>query len=166
LVREQDAVGLVLAEFVGKSFAQVLVVVRVGERKRRCFDEFGATQAQKVLLFLTLGFWNDDQRTIAARAGHDRKPDPGIARGRLDNKSTRLEFAALLGFQDHPFAGPVLDRLPGIHEFGLSEDRASGQFGSALQLDQGGVADRFDDVIVDCHVKGILCRSVFRSGGS
>ncbi len=63
-----------------------------------------------------------------------------------------LEVPALLGLQDHPFAGAVLDRLAGIHELGLAEDGAAGQLGSALQLDEGRVADRFDDVFVEGHV--------------
>ena len=63
-----------------------------------------------------------------------------------------LEVAALLGLEDHPFAGAVLDRLAGIHELGLAENGAAGQLGSALQLDKGRVADRFDDVFVEGHV--------------
>jgi hypothetical protein len=53
-------------------------------------------------------------------------------------------------------SGAVLHRLAGIHELGLAEDVATGFLGSTLQFDQGGVADRFDDVFVDVHVREIL----------
>ncbi|MGY4469856.1 hypothetical protein ACVWWK_005565 [Bradyrhizobium sp. LB9.1b] len=43
---------------------------------------------------------------------------------------------------------------PGFHELGLAQDGASGQFGSTLELDQRGVADGFDNVVFDGHVRG------------
>src|SRR5665647_85353 len=72
--------------------------------------------------------------------------------GCLDHQATGFEVAALLGFEDHPFARAVLHRLAGIHEFGLAEDGAAGRFGSPHQLDERGVADRFNDVVVEFHV--------------
>ncbi len=96
-------------------------------------------------------FGNQDHRAVTARARHHRKPDAGIAGGRLQHQPAGLELAALLGLQDHPFAGAVLHRLAGIHELGLAENGAAGRLGGALELDQRRVADRFDDVFVDAH---------------
>ena len=90
-------------------------------------------------------------RAIAARIGDEREPDAGIAGGRLDHEPAGLEFAALLGFEDHLTAGAVLHRLAGIHEFGLAENGAAGQRGRALQLDQRRVADGVDDAVADVH---------------
>ena len=131
----------------------MLVIVRIGVGQRRHLDQFGAAQPQHVLLFLALRFRNHDQRAVTARAGDDRKADAGIAGGRFHHQPAGLEFAALLGLEDHPLAGAVLHRLAGIHELGLAEDGAAGQLGSPLQLDQRGVADRFDDVVVDVHAR-------------
>jgi hypothetical protein len=122
----------------------------------RRLHQLGAAQPQEVLLLLALGLGDHDDGAIAAGARHDRKSDPGIARGRLDHQATRLQRAALLGLQDHPFAGAILHRLARIHEFGLAENGAAGQFGCALQFDQRRVADRLDDVFVECHVGGNL----------
>ena len=156
LIGEQHAVRLGLAQLVGEPFADMLVIVRIAVGQRRHFDQFGAAQPQHVLLFLALRLRNDDQGPVAARARHDRKADAGIAGGRFHHEAAGLEIAALLGFQDHPFAGAVLDRLAGIHELGLAENGAAGRFGGVLQLDQRRVADRFDDVVVDGHVWGNL----------
>src|SRR5213075_1236909 len=46
----------------------------------------------------------------------------------------------------------VIHRLAWVHEFGLAENGAAGQLGSALELDERRVADRFDDVVVEGHV--------------
>ena len=106
----------------------MLIVVRIGEGHRRHFDEFGAAQPQHVLLFLALRFRNHDQGPVAARARDNRKTDAGVARGRFHHEPARPKVAALLGFQDHPFAGAILHRLAGIYELSLAENGAAGRF--------------------------------------
>ena len=66
-------------------------------------------------------------RAIPARAGDDGKTDAGIAGRAFDHEAAGLEIAALFSFQDHLFAGAILDRLAGIHELGLAENGASGR---------------------------------------
>ena len=46
------------AQLRGQPFADVLVVVRIGERQLRHLDQFGAAQPHHVLLFLALGIRN------------------------------------------------------------------------------------------------------------
>ena len=141
-----------MRKLVGQPPPDMLIVVRIGVGQRRHLDQLGAAQPQHVLLFLALRFRDHDQRPVTARAGDHRKTDAGIAGGRFHHEPAGLEVAALLGFQDHPFAGAVLDRLAGIHEFGLAENGAAGRLGSVLELDERRVADRFDDVVVEGHV--------------
>ena len=81
LIGEQHAVWLALAQLLGQSPSDMLIIVRIGVGHRRHFDQFGAAEPQHVLLFLALGFRNEDQRAIAARARDDRKTDSGIAGG-------------------------------------------------------------------------------------
>ena len=131
----------------------MLIIVRIGVGHGRHFDQLRAAQPQHVLLFLALRVRNDDDGAIAARIGDKREPDAGIAGGRLDHEAAGLEFAALLGFEDHLPAGAVLHRLARIHEFGFAEDGAAGQRGCALKLDQRRVADGFDDTVANLHVK-------------
>ncbi len=158
LIGEQHAVRLGLAQLFGQPLGDMLIVVRIGEGQRRHFDQLGAAQPQHILFFLALGLRNQDQSPVSARASDDRKTDAGIARGRLEHQAARLQLAALLGFEDHPFAGAVLHRLAGIHELGLAEDGAAGRLGSPRQLDERRIADRFDDVVVDGHVVEVPVR--------
>ncbi len=127
LVGEQNAVGLGLAKLGGQPPPDMLIVVRVGIGQLRHLDEFGAAQPQHVLLFLALRFRDQDQGPVAARAGDDGETDAGIAGGRFHHEPTRLEVAALLGFEDHPLARAILHRLARIHEFGFAENGAAGQ---------------------------------------
>ena len=151
LIGEQHAVRLGLTKLLGEPPPDMLIVVGVGVRQRRNFDELGAAQPQHVLLFLALRFRNQDQPAIAARAGHDCEPDAGIAGGRFHHESAGSEVATFLGFEDHPFAGAIFYGLAGIHEFGLAQNGAAGQFGGVPKLDQGGVADGVDDAVANLH---------------
>ena len=163
LIGKQDAVRLGLAKLIGKAPGDVLVVVRIAVGQRRHLDELGATEPQRVLLFLALSFRNDDQGPVTSRIGDDRKTDPGIARGSFQDQAAGLQIAALLGFEDHLASRAVLHRLAGIHELGLAENGAAGLFGGPLQFDQRSVADCFDDVLVDVHCRK-SCQSVATSG--
>src|ERR1043165_6277735 len=44
--------------------------------------------------------------------------DAGIAGSCFQHEAARLEVAALLGLEDHPFAGAILHGLARIHELG------------------------------------------------
>jgi len=55
----------------------------------------------------------------------------------LPPPAARLEVAALLGLEDHPFAGTIFTDCPGFMKFGLAENGAAGRLGSLLQLDSG-----------------------------
>jgi hypothetical protein len=94
---------------------------------------------------------NHDQRAIAARVRHQRKPDAGIAGGALHHQPAGFDLAALLGLQDHLAPRAILHRLPRIHELGFAEDRAAGLLGCAREPDQGRVADGFDDAVTNLH---------------
>ena len=129
----------------------MLIVVRVGIRHRRHLDQLGAAQPQHVLLFLALGVGDDDERAIAACARHQRKPDAGIAGGRLDHKPARLEVPALLRLQDHLFGRAILHGLARVHELGFAQDGAAGRLRRAPEPEQRRVADGFNNSVADGH---------------
>ena len=52
LIGEQDAFAFTLAQLIREAPADMLVIVRVAIGHRRHFDEFGATEPQRILLFL------------------------------------------------------------------------------------------------------------------
>ena len=153
LIGEQHAIRLALAQSIGQPPSDMLVIVRIAVGQRRDLDELGATEPQRVLLFLTLGFRNDDQGPVTARIGDYRKTDPGVTGSPFHHQAGALQVTPLLGFEDHLLAGTILHRLSGIHELGLAENGAAGRLRSLLQLDEWRVADRFDDVMVDVHLR-------------
>src|SRR5271167_3049789 len=85
LVGEDDAVGLALAQLLGKAPADVLVKVWIAVGDRRHFDQFGPAETQRILLFLALGLRDHDHGAISAGVGDEREPDPGIAGGAFDH---------------------------------------------------------------------------------
>ena len=131
LVGEDDAVLFGLLELFRQTPPDMLIIIRIGVRRRRHLDKLGAAQPKHVLLLLALRLRNDDQRAIAARIGDQRKADAGIAGGRLDHQAARAQLAAFLSFKDHLPAGAVLHRTARVHELGLAEDGAAGRLGCA-----------------------------------
>jgi hypothetical protein len=126
LIGEQHAIRFVRAQLIGQTFSNMLIVVRIGIRQRRHLDQFSAAEPQHVLLFPALCFRNDNQRAVAARTRDNGQADSGITSRGLDHEAARFEFAALFGFEDHPFSGAVLYGLAGIHEFRFAKDGAAG----------------------------------------
>ena len=53
----------------------MLIVVRIGKGQRRHLDELGAAQPQHVLLFLALGFRDDDHAFQPKRVGDHRREE-------------------------------------------------------------------------------------------
>ena len=162
LVGEDDAVLFGGLELFGEPAADMLVIVRIGVRLGRHLDQLGAAQPQHVLLFLALRFRDHDQRAIAARVGDQREPDAGIAGGRLHHQAAGLELAALFRLQDHLTAGAVLHRAARIHELGLAQNGTAGRRRGSFQLDQGGVADGFNNAVANLHAQSRFARPIAR----
>ena len=143
----RQCLGQGLGEAAG--IFHIVVGILVGDRGN--LDEFGTEQPQGILLLLALGNRNDDDRPEAHGIGHDREADAGIARRPLDNGPARPQLALGDGVLDDEQRGAILHRLARIHELGLAEDGAAGQLRGLFQLDQGGVADRGNDIRLDIH---------------
>ena len=104
--------------------AHIIVGIAIGHRRH--FDQLGAHQAQRVLLFLALGIGDDDDGLEAQRIGHHRQADAGIAGRAFDDGAAGPERAARDGVPDDEQGGAVLDRLAGIEEFRLAQNFAAG----------------------------------------
>src|SRR5690606_24093470 len=74
----------------------------------------------------------------------------GVAGGALDQGGPGPDVAPGLGRLDHAQADPVLDRAAGVHALELQE-QLTGPGVQVLGLDDGSVADEFEDVLVDRH---------------
>jgi len=70
-----------------------------------------------------------------------REPDPGVARGRLDDRAAGGEPPLSLGFIDHGDADPVLDAPAGVERLDLDPDARRHPLGQAPERDQWRLAD-------------------------
>src|SRR5262249_43735017 len=82
---------------------------------------------------------------------HEGKADAGVAGGSLDDHAAGPQPAAFHRILDDEQRRPILDRLAGIHEFGFAKNGAAGLLRCALELDEGGVADRLGDSVANLH---------------
>jgi len=123
----------------------MLVVVGVFVWLGGHLDQRGAGQPQRLFLLFALRLGDDDDGAVAARRGDQSQADAGIARRGFDDEAAGPEIAALFRGKDHLARRPVLDRLAGIHEFGLAVDGAAGAFGRLAQVDQRRIADDIDN---------------------
>ncbi len=148
LVGPDRAVRLLGGELLGEpaGIAHVVVGVLVGHGRHQ--DQLGAAEEKHVLLLLALRLGHHDHRAVAQRVADERKPDAGVAGGALDDRAARAQEAAALGVAHDPQRRPVLDRLAGVEELGLAEDRAAGLLRGPSQQDQRRVADQVDEALL------------------
>src|SRR3546814_556287 len=85
------------------------------------------------LLLVAGGARGGEGAAIASGVGHYGQADAGVARGALDDAPAGPQQPLGLGVADHEEGGAVLHGLAGIHEFGLGENLAAGQFAGAVE---------------------------------
>src|SRR4029078_7939601 len=102
----------------------VVVVVWMGVGLLRHDENLRAQRAQKVYLFSRLGFWTDDQCTVAAGGAHDRQADAGVPTCPLDDGAAGFQQPSRLGVLDNTQGHAILDRSAGVDELRLAEDIA------------------------------------------
>ena len=85
---------------------------------------------------------------IAFDGADHGQTDAGIAAGGLDHRLSRGEFAPNFGIMQHGPGYPVFDGTPGIKIFEFDVNRHPGIGVETVQLDQGRIADQFQNIIV------------------
>ena len=118
-----------------------------------------AVRAQRVDLVLGDLVRADEDALVALGLGHDRQPDAGVARGRLHDRSARLELAGLLCRLDHAQRDPVLHGPAGVEVLDLGKHRGPDLAGHPAQPQEGRVADEIDEVVVDLHPASVVRRA-------
>src|SRR2546421_312541 len=120
----------------------------VGSLGALAVDDLGAVHLQELgaLGRHVLGH-HDLERIALARADHAQR-DAGVAGGGLEDRVARLDRALLLGILDEGPRDPVLDRPGRVVGLELGPDAHSRLGREPLELDQGRVPDRLDDVAV------------------
>ncbi len=116
---------------------------------RRRELEFRPQQDQHLAALDRHRFRHDQDQLVALGCGDERQGDAGIARGRFDDRTARLQQPP--GFEgfDHRYADAVLDRSHRVEEFELGQHRCLGAIDlrQTRQTDQGRVAHRIEDRI-------------------
>src|SRR5208282_6213223 len=151
LIGPNGAVRLALGELVRHALGNVHVIAGILVWDGGYQVKLRTAEPQHVLLFLALRLGHDDHGAVAARVADECQADAGVPGGAFDDDAARAQLAALLGVLDDVERCPVLDRTAGVEEFGLAEDRATGLFGGAPQLDQRRVSDGADKAVTDRH---------------
>ena len=119
-------------------------------------DDLGAIHPQQLgALGSDVVGHHDLQRVALARADH-RERDPGVARGRLEDRLTGPDQALLLGVLDQRPRDAVLDGARRVARLELGPEPHAGLRGEALELDQRRMPDRLDDVPVAAAARPVL----------
>jgi len=102
------------------------------------------------------GFGHDEGALDAPGGADHGQADAGVARGGLDDDGVGADFAGLLGGVEHGHGDAVLDAVARVHEFQLDHHGGRQAGGEVVELDQGGIADQFGDIVGDAGHDGLL----------
>src|SRR5579883_2960728 len=136
----------------------VLVVVGMALADIRARDaNIGAQRLQMQDFLLAHLVGNDEDQAIAFLRRDERQAEAGIARGGFDQGAARAELAVTLRRLDKREPDPVLDRARGVLVLELGEEPARPRI-EARKLDQGGIADGFEDGSLNGHDGSLRAR--------
>ena len=116
-----------------------------------CEDHTRTEDLEHLATFDGHRFRHREDQLNPFRGGDECKRDTGIARGRLDEDGVLRNFTGANPVFDHRVADAVLDGRKRIEKLKLQEDFClrSVRGSRAIEAHEGGVADRFSDVVVD-----------------
>ena len=108
---------------------------------RRAHHHLGAVGPQECHLLGGDLVGHGEDAAVAAAGGDDGQPDPGVARGGLDDRSSRPEESVAFGRVDHGHGGTVLDAAAGVEELEFGQQLAGEVASDPIESDERGVAD-------------------------
>ena len=97
----------------------------------------------------------DEDHLVALDRSGERKPDAGVARGRLDDRPARPQLPGALGLVDHRERDPVLVRAARVQVLELREQGGAELGADLLEPDDRRVADQVEQ-------GGVLARHLRR----
>ncbi len=115
----------------------------------RSHDDLGSIGGEEVSLLLRHLVRNRANDAIPANRADHGEANPGVSRGRLDNRPTGSEKAGLLGCVDHRNGDSLFDGSAGVHVLDLGHQIARGM--ETAETNQRGVANRGNNVVEDLH---------------
>jgi hypothetical protein len=138
-------------QFLREPAGNLLVLIRIAVRHGRHLAQLGAERLDDLVFLGRLIVRHHDHAAVATRVADVGDADSGIAGRALDDGAARFQRAAPFRIEHDPFRGAILDRPARIHEFGLTEDVATGLFAQTTQANQGRVAHGPDKPFANRH---------------
>ena len=127
LIGPDCAVGFAFGQLLGQTPGKTHIIIRIAIRRGRNLNQFSTKKTQGILLFLALGFRNNNNGAIAKRLGNKSKADAGVSCCTFNDNAAGLEQSAFFGITDDVKRCAVLDRLSGIEKFGFAIDFATSE---------------------------------------
>ena len=144
-----------LQHIAARCFSQYLLGLGDGSRhpfRSRRKDNFGSESPQENAPLQAHSLRHGKDQPVPPHRRHQRKPDTGIAAGRLDQDSlARLDFSLPLSFVDHADADAVFHARARIEALKLGGHRRFRTFCNPVQTHQRSFSDQFGHVIGDLH---------------
>ena len=95
------------------------------------------------------GLWHREHELVALGCGDEREGNARVAAGRLDNQGVGREDASFFGILDHGHADAILHAAEWVKKLAFEKNGSLQALGDAVEADQRGPADGFNDVLVD-----------------
>jgi hypothetical protein len=114
-------------------------------------DDLGAEQTEQHATLDRHRLGHGEDAAVTAGGGDEGEGDAGIAGGRLDDDTARLEATVALGGVDHGATDAVLHARERVEELELHEDLGLETFGDLVEAHERGVADGVEDAVIDSH---------------
>ena len=134
LIGPNRTVFVFFGQFSGQSAGIFDVIIVIGIRNGRHFNQFSSGQTQHVLFFIALRFRNNNDGFIAKRIGDQRNANACISCCTFDNRAARFQQAFGFCVANNEQGSTVFNGLAGVHKLGFAQNRAAGLFRGLFQL--------------------------------
>ena len=151
LVGPDGTIWFGFCQFFGQTTRHMDIVVLIAIGDRRDFAQISTQQTQKVFLFLTLRFRDDNHRAITQRIADNGQTNAGIASGSFDDDAARFQKTAFFRVTNDGKSSAVFDRSARIGIFRLAQNGAARQLGNFFKFHKRGATNGFDGAIANVH---------------
>lgn len=141
-----------VGNFAGEFFGDGVVAARVvGLDGGGTDDDFCAKGFEEINFFARLLVGDGEDDFVTAHGGDEGEAHAGVAGSAFDDGAAGFEEAFALGLVDHPDADAIFDGAAGVEVIGFDVDGRLNVFGEAVEADERGAADGFENVFAE-HV--------------
>lgn len=144
-----EGVGNFAGEFLGDGVVAARIVGLDGGGTD---DDFGAEGFQEINFFAGLFVGDGEDDFVSAHGSDESEAHAGVAGSAFDDGAAGFEEAFALGFVNHPNADSVFYGAARVEVIGLDVDGRLDVFSEAIEADERGAADGFENVFAEHFV--------------